>query len=104
MSALAPLQPATFLVAANNFSGLNILRDHFHPVPDKYLTDLDEKSVTVACTCGSEATIGFGQMVKCGCGRFFWNGKTVQFAERPAAHTCKPNREGWCDECGEDVA
>lgn len=97
-----PVAGVSFLLAAHVYDGMNVLGDHFRDVPEDRVTR-DGKDVSVACSCGSAIDLCFGQLLRCRCERFYFNGKTVKWAPAPEPHDCKPNENGWCDECGEDI-
>lgn len=91
------VSPSTALIAAHDFFGMNILRDHFKVVPESFL-ERSSKDVTIACPCGESVTVFYRQMVTCACRRVFFNGKSVHAAPPPHVDEIL-----LCDNCGEET-
>lgn len=75
------LRASMFMLAIPGIG--DILREHFKEVPAGYFEDHDDKSRTLTCLCSAKATILYGDLHTCDCGRLFFNGVTLKVAPAP---------------------
>lgn len=90
------LDASTLLLATPGIGPL--LRENFRPVPAEQV-QLAGDQLAVTCQCGREHVLGFGDLVRCSCWRFFLNLRTLKVST-PA----DPTDVVFCDDCGDDVA
>lgn len=75
-----------------------ILRENFTTVPAERI-GLVGDAVAVDCECGRVLTLGFGELLRCSCWRFYFNARTLRVAQPPA-----PDELVMCDDCDDDLA
>ena len=76
-----------------------IMRERFVQVPAERIRSAGDRNVTVECQCGRALTLGYGELTRCSCWRFYFNAKTLKVTEPPA-----PDEIVMCDNCDDDLA